>query len=512
MANSMATDPTPPFPEPRDPMSDAVVQVGAGTSADAVVWVDAEGIVAEATNEAARMFGYRRDELVGLPARALLLTPNTADEVEEAALSGRPIRVLARGRDGTAVAIDVVMAPLPTDAGLYRLTAFEALGPVEDTPGRAGGDPPQLYAPEVVAQAARSAAHDLNNDLGAILNLAALVGRNVDDPAVRADLDAINQLVDHAAGVARRVLTFARLDPAAAYIDVAAVVHDIELLLRNAAGDAPLVLGADGGPAMVAADRRDIEDILVRLVVHARTALPAVASITIVVGNVELDAWSAAAVGVAPGDHVRIAVSAVPVEVPDAEPEQDGHVEGMGLGPLEPASDAVRHLGGRLDAHFSPRGGPMATAYLPRAAVEPVAPLPPPRLSPGEAEPRRILVVDDSSTVLYVTRRMLADRGYRVDVADSATAALEVLAGRPDDIALVLSDITLPDISGIELARRCRSLRPDVSVVLMSGHADPAGSRDNGAEPDVPFLVKPFTEEALFAAVRQALGPGQGGP
>lgn len=114
--------------------------------------------------------------------------------------------------------------------------------------------------------------------------------------------------------------------------------------------------------------------------------------------------------------------------------------------------------------------------------------------------------MDDERSIRELTRRLLSRHGHEVLVAASPEEAMAILGGRPDAIALLLTDVVMPGMSGRELAQRLRQQRPDLPVLFMSG--DPAGIIDpcDALPPGMSFLAKPFSPQNLFAAVQQALG------
>lgn len=134
-----------------------------------------------------------------------------------------------------------------------------------------------------------------------------------------------------------------------------------------------------------------------------------------------------------------------------------------------------------------------------------------PRLSPDhdrtgiEASGRSVLVVDDDRGVRRLTARMLRLEGYDVLEADSATEALRLLESGPD-VGLVVTDIVMPGMHGLDLADRVLERAPGARVVLMTGHAAELSSQLDQRTPQLPILLKPFTSDQLLVTVRRALG------
>ena len=126
-------------------------------------------------------------------------------------------------------------------------------------------------------------------------------------------------------------------------------------------------------------------------------------------------------------------------------------------------------------------------------------------MSTAPAAPATILVVEDEETIRLATRRALTRRGYAVLLAEDGAQALQLLEGGPD-VHLVLTDLTMPTMSGRELVRRIEASRPGLPIVLMSGFAGDLAEFGDPADGGYPFLQKPFSLEALGEAVKAALG------
>lgn len=121
---------------------------------------------------------------------------------------------------------------------------------------------------------------------------------------------------------------------------------------------------------------------------------------------------------------------------------------------------------------------------------------------------RRVLVVDDEDPILTTTARALERLGHEAVLAKDGDDAGARFAADPTSIDLLLTDVMMPGIDGIELARRLRTQRPDLPVIVTSGFGEPGDLDDVGGSAHVSFLPKPYTLEALTVHVEQALGPG----
>jgi two-component system cell cycle sensor histidine kinase/response regulator CckA len=119
----------------------------------------------------------------------------------------------------------------------------------------------------------------------------------------------------------------------------------------------------------------------------------------------------------------------------------------------------------------------------------------------------RIIVVDDMTLVTRPTARMLAEGGYRVFEANSAEEALEILRTSPRPVELVITDVVMPEMSGVELMRRIAAEWPGTKILFMSAHPAQVLVQEGLADPTVHFLAKPFTRDELIAKVHAVIGP-----
>jgi CheY-like chemotaxis protein len=260
--------------------------------------------------------------------------------------------------------------------------------------------------------------------------------------------------------------------------------------------------------------------VLVNLAVNARDAMPGGGVLTIDTATIEVDAAGAVArVGLLPGPHVRLRVSDSGVGIPE---ELLGRVfepffttrpkgDGSGLG-LATVYGVISQSGGHTEITSEQGVGTTVTCLLPASDAEPAQDSPPAPASGGRARVGgAVLVVEDEDAMRQVTRRILERNGYRVLTASGAAEALRLVGRREEErepIDLLVTDVIMPGMRGRELANHIRALLPAVKVVYMSGHAHPVLTTQGRLDPGVVLLEKPFSEQILLAAVREALDAG----
>jgi DNA-binding response OmpR family regulator len=187
-----------------------------------------------------------------------------------------------------------------------------------------------------------------------------------------------------------------------------------------------------------------------------------------------------------------------------------GRARGTGLG-LATVHATVVQAGGEVTLRTAPGEGTTFTLWFPAVTAGTVAPATPAVVADtgfadGGARPGEVLlVVDDEEEVLRLSVRELRSQGYEVLGAPDAASALAVLVGRGGGVDLLVTDVVLPETSGIELVERARHRYPQLRVLFVSGHLDDEYATSRHLPPGADLLAKPFTPGALSARVRQAL-------
>jgi two-component system cell cycle sensor histidine kinase/response regulator CckA len=368
---------------------------------------------------------------------------------------------------------------------------------------------------EAIGSLAGGVAHDFNNILSVILSYAGMLLSDVgpDDP-MRESLEEIRQAGQRAAALTRQLLLFSRhqvFEPAV--IDLNDVLAGMDKLIRRILGEDVEVVSVQGAPlSRVLADPSHIEQVIMNLVVNARDAMPTGGKLTLETKNVVLDqAFSERHLGVQAGPYVLLSVSdtgqgmdketQLRIFEPFFTTKEGG--KGTGLG-LSTVFGIVHQSGGSIWVDSEPGVGTTFNVYFPPSEreVEAVRKLAPaPVLSGSET----ILLIEDEEHVRAVSRAILARSGYKVVEVQNPAEAIEFCGKPSKPIHLVLTDIVMPKMSGPELAKQLRALRPEIKVLYMSGYTDDTIIRHGMLDPKTAFLQKPFTPEDLLRKVRDVL-------
>ncbi len=476
--------------------------------------------VTECNDELLALLGYDRDDLRAGRLRHGALTPREYEAADARAYAEclergtcRPYEKEFFRKDGSRVP---VLAGGSLLGGTRNTGVFFVLDLTERRRAEAQVQASQRM--DAVGRLAGGVAHEINNALQGVLGFAGFVRRSLppDDPRAR-DVHEIIKAGSRAAEITHQLLAFSRRQVRQpTVLDVGQVVREFTPMLQQALGpERELALDLPDAPAVVHADRGQLEQVLLNLTLNARDAMPGGGVFTVSVDRVRVGPSVAAVVQSRddpwhppPGDYVRLgtrdAGTGMSAELQERafEPFFTTKAQGQGTGlGLSVVYGIVRQSGGFITVESAPGAGATFRIHLP-AAQEPVptagAPPPPP---PGGSE--TILVVDDEPGVLAVAARTLEEAGYRVLTARDGREALAVVERTPE-IALVFSDLLMPALGGEALARRLAVLRPDVRVLLISGHPDGRATAGNSSASGA-VLFKPFEPEQLLRIVREAL-------
>jgi len=482
----------------------------------AIVTTDLSGTVSEWNVAAERMFGWFAGDVLGRPI-PIVPVEQLEDDMRRLSASGEHsftgYETRCARKDGTLVDVYVSTAALRGVGGMLGTVWV-----IADVTERKMMEEQlrQAQKMDAVGQLAGGVAHDFNNLLTVITSYGQfLLNALPEQDPRRSDAHQITQAAARAASLTRQLLAFSRrqvLQPQV--LDLNEVIGDMERLLRRVISeDIALVTQFESGIGAVRADRGQIEQVVMNLVVNARDAMPNGGVLAISTRLVHLDtAYARRHAGVNPGKHVVFAVRDTGVGM-DASTQQrifepffttKGKGKGTGLG-LSTVYGIVRQSGGHIDIRSAPGRGTTFEIILPQVAAA----------APPKAEhvmhsalPRgteTVLVVEDEEAVRLIVRRVLRDQGYEILEARDGNEALRICAQKGGSIDLVLSDVIMPGMGGRELSRALAASRPGLPILFMSGYNDDGELAGFGAELGPGVLAKPFTAETLATQVREAL-------
>ena len=371
---------------------------------------------------------------------------------------------------------------------------------------------------EAVGQLTGGIAHDFNNMLAVVIGSLDLLGRRIGTADARAAryVTAARDGARRAAMLTQRLLAFSRQQPLKPEpIDVNKLVAGMSELIRGSlGGDVVLETVLAGGGWRTHADPNQLENVLLNLAVNGRDAMPGGGKLTIETQNAALDdRYASAHLGVPAGQYALIAVTdtgtGMPPDViakafdPFFTTKEVG--KGTGLG-LSQVYGFIKQSGGHVKIYSEPGQGTTVKVYLPRLIGEAHADTEEETMTGlplGESQ-EVVLAVEDEPSVRQFSVDALTELGYRVLEADGAMAALRLLDAHPE-IALLFTDVVMPEVNGRKLADEARRRRPDLKVLFTTGYTRNAVVHNGVLDPGVELIGKPFTVEELAGKVREVL-------
>ena len=373
----------------------------------------------------------------------------------------------------------------------------------------------QSHKMEAVGTLAGGVAHDFNNLLHMIIGNAELaledMGRG--NPA-RTNVEEIRSAGLRAAGIVRQLLNFSRKnEPTRKPVDLVAVVEDALKFLRSTIPATIEIRQRLPETAMgVVADPIQINQVMMNICTNAFQAMERTGGVVdIQMGTETLGHGEEnGSLGLPPGNYAKIVIED---SGPGIDPEIIGRIfdpyfttkapgKGSGMG-LAVVHGIVENHGGAVRAESRPDRGTRFSLLFPLADRAPERPPPIDETPVGGDE--TVLVVDDEPAVAGMVRKILERLGYCVDAQTDPEAALAVFCGDPDRFDLVVTDMTMPRMTGVEFCQKARAIRPTIPLIICTGHSallDPEEAKRRGID---AFVQKPVAKADLAAAVRRVL-------
>ena len=509
---------------------------------DAMVCVATNGQIVLVNEQLEQLFGYPPRELLGQPVE--ILVPEDARAFHAQHRDGyaanprkRPmgagLQLAGRRRDGTTFPAEISLSTLRTSQDMLLTAAIRDISDrlaaqaeaeklrAEAERGRLEAQLNQAQRLESLGQLAGGVAHDFNNLLGVITNCADFAReetgrdpRHISWQEVRRDLDEIHAAAGRGAGLTRQLLAFARRDVIRPRVlSINDLVTEINQLLHRTLGEhIQLTTNLAGDLSPVLADPGQIEQILVNLAVNARDAMPTGGTLTIETATTDVDeAYAAPRQDLRPGRYTSIKVSDTGTGIPPDiisrvfEPFFTTKPQGQGTGlGLATAYGIATQAGGTIRIYSEPGLGTTIIVLLPITENTPSGEQPP-APEPEQGGGRVILIVEDEPVLRQVTRRILDRNGYRTLTAATGPEAIDLLTSHDSDIALLLTDVVMPQMMGNEVAEHAHARQPGLPVLYMSGYTRGVLSTQGILGPDVNLIGKPFTAKELLTKLSDIL-------
>jgi len=489
---------------------------------DAILVKELDHTIAYWNAGAERLYGWTREEAVGKSARELLYSESaafdqaTAATLEDGEWSGE---LHQRRKGGSELTSEARWSLVRSDEGVPR----RILSIHTDVTERKVLLNQFLRAQrmESIGTLAGGIAHDLNNVLSPILLAIGLLREELPEGAVDETLSAIESSARRGADLVRQVLAFAR-GAGGTRVPVAAatVLEDLSRVVRDTfPRSITLELRVVPGLPSVLVDPTQLQQVLLNLLVNARDAMPEGGTLRVSAEEVEVEPGQPAMTGIpTPGPHLCISVADTGVGIsmelleqifdPFFTTKEVGHGTGLGLSTV---AGIVRSHGGFVTVRSTPGEGTTFHIYLP--AHRAPEGRPPEQAAPDLPRGRGelVLVVDDEGSVRTITRQTLETFGYRVITAADGGEAVAAFRERREEIDLVLTDMTMPNMDGRAAIQAIFQANPGVKVVAASGGGGGREGAPAHLDPRVRhFLPKPYTAETLLTVLREVLDGANG--
>jgi len=495
-----------------------------------LVWsIDLEGTFTSMNAAAERVLGWTPEEMIGRPWEEFIPEPEQREIVRNATrrkLEGLDERtryeVRLRARDGALVPLEVSSSLVVREG---RPIGVHGVGRDVSERHRLEEQLRQAVKMEAVGRLAASIAHEFSHLVAAISGYGerVLARLRASDP-LRAEVEEILRAGEQAAELNRELLAFGRQQPVRpTRLDVNELVHQRLPTLRRVVSDEVGVVDlTEVRVGRIHADPDLVEQILVNLFVNARDAMPEGGRIELSTAIAEAEEIRRRGIQAVPHPtYVRLSVrdtghgiepgAMARIFEPFFTTRERGRGSGLGLSTVY---GIVKQCEGFIFADSHPGQGTVFHVYFPQ--VEPPGSRRPPsgefRVAPATAaagppspRPEQILVVEDEDLIRNLAEQILIDRGYRVVTAASAAEALELVGRLGAELDLLVTDIVMPGLSGLDLAQRLRRRQPKLPVLFMSGYSDSPLLRSGLAREGAAFLQKPFSADALERRVRELI-------
>ncbi len=369
---------------------------------------------------------------------------------------------------------------------------------------------------ESIGTLAGGIAHDLNNVITPIMMAAEMLRMGDLGEEHLADINTIEVCARRASDMVRQIVGFARgYEGKRAEVDVRRVLSELAHMMRETLPkNVEVVVASSPDTAGVIGDSTQLSQVLMNLCVNARDAMPSGGKLTVTAENAQIDdVYARLNPGAKPGRYVALRVvdtgtgmapdTLARVYEPFFTTKEVG--KGTGLG-LFTTHAIVKGHDGFITVYSELGAGTSFHIYLPAVESTQAAPAITSDLTTPTGQGECILVVDDEDRVRDMVCRTLERHGYRVRIAHNGAEGTAVFAQHKDDIALVLTDMSMPIMDGPKLVMSLRFIAPDVKVIGSSGLTRPSPETPGTRLDD--FLPKPYTAETLLNAVRALLDRG----
>ena len=485
---------------------------------DAIIATDMNFRITSWNQTAARLYGWSADEVMGKPVDTVLpseLPGHQSEQIYQQLLE-RGIwkgETIQKHKDGTRINI-------LTSVSLIKDSTDKTVGMVavnrditerkqaEEAQTKLEQQLRQAQKLESIGQLAGGIAHDFNNVMGAIVLYSQLLGNNSQlTERERKYLATIDQQAKHATNLIQQILDFSRRSVIQrSPVDLVPFVQDImKLLGRTLPENIQIRLALEEETYLVSADSTRLQQALMNLAINASHAMPSGGNLQFSLFRLRVNEDGKPPLpGMHPGEWISISVADTGIGI---APEAQSHIfepffttkspdKGTGLG-LSQVHGVVEQHGGHISFHSEVGHGTTFVIYLPALADAPMTPLAINTSESATSGSETILLVEDNDSVRDAIFSILSDLGYQVLCAADGQEALDLYKARTTPIDLVLSDLVMPRMGGIELCQALQQQYAGIKTVIMSGYPLEDKGRNLLRQGTIAWIQKPFDRNQI---------------
>ena len=503
------------------------LQKAVDSSSEVIFMTDRSGLITSVNPQFTRLYGYAAEEVVGRTTPRILKGGLVSKEdyasLWQTILDKRIVKreFVNSTKDGRLLNVEVSVNPVLDDDG--NITAFLAIQRDvterkhdEETKKSLEMQLQQSQKLQGIGTLASGIAHDFNNILGIILGYSTLLERLRENPRTHSESVAvITKAAQRGASLVKQLLIFARkTEPLFEIVNINETILEINSLLQETFPKTIVIsTSLQRDLPAIFADAIQIHQVLLNLFVNARDAMPSRGTLSISTGIIDGEAISSQFSKATARQYVQVEVADTGIGMDEATRERifepffttKGSGKGTGLG-LAVAFGIVEHHRGFIDVRSVPGKGTSFTVYLPI-----------PEGAPEEVKPARnvleeipggtetVLIIDDEEMLRELLKASLVLKGYTVLTAEDGMQGVEMYRSHQKEIAIVLSDLGLPILSGEDVFKKIREINPEAKIILASGFIEPEMMSEMYKAGLKRFIQKPYIPDEVLQKIREAI-------
>ena len=483
-----------------------------------------DGILIQANQQFYELFGYEPEELSGRPLVPILIPPDSMEFVNSQMRSGNlgPYEAIGLKKTGEKFPMEVRIKQIEFQGRPVRVVAVRDISErirAEVERVKLETQLRQAHKMEAIGTLAGGIAHDFNNILSGIIGFTELSVLDVPrDSLIRQNLQQVLKAAARAKGLIQQILTFSRrTEQERLPMEIAPIVKEsVDLIRSSIPSTIEIKADLNTKPALILADSTQISQVVMNLCTNAADSMRDTGGLLeIKLTEIEFDEDAIAQFpGLRPGKHQELTISdsgggidqEIISRIFDPFFTTKDHGKGTGMG-LAVVHGIVKVHDGAIHVYSAPGRGATFKVYFP--VVDTVLKT---EVEPGEKPPtgtESILFIDDEEMLVSIGLAMLQKLGYQVVGKTDPAEALEEFKARPNNYDLVITDLTMPKMTGDRLARAILGIRPDMPIILCTGYSekiDEKEAKDLGIR---EFILKPVTLGLLARTIRKVLDAPQ---